>query len=344
MKRASVPLLSIALAAMFGTIAPVMAQPPVPLLVDTTADLAAQTPGPELGWADSIYFTSRIQAGGRNLGLLVHVVSIPNGPGQKIVFSVTDEETGFYKYHVTQIEPDEFHWSKDELHITAPGLNWRGNAQSMDVSLDVPWASLDFKLVSRGPAMIYGGTGAFPLFGHVNHEFAFPSMQTSGSLTLDGETHPVEGLSWLDRQWGPVTPKPDTRWSWINFNLPNGDVMAIWDAVSLASDSYSWVTAMRADGTHVVAAVQPLAEGADEIWTSEETGNTYPSRWRIIVPALDADLTVDVTGTERQEIVIHGDGRMEATASYAGTYDGKEVSGLSYVELFGDWSSPPPVK
>lgn len=314
-----------------------VAQSGIPALVDASTDLAAQPPGPELGWADSIYFTSRVKAGGHDIGLLVHVVSIPNGPGQKIVFSVTDETTGYYNYHVTQIEPEDFHWSEDELHITAPGLTWTGNAEKMDVSLEVPWASLELELVSRGKVMNYGGTGAFPLFGHVNHEFALPDMQTTGTLTIEGDRQQVEGQSWLDRQWGPVAPKPNTRWSWISLNLPNGEVMAIWDAISQSADSHSWVTAMSADGTYAVDAVQPLADGASNFWTSSVTGNTYPSRWRVSIPALDADLTVEVTGTDQQEIVIHGDGRMEATAAFTGIYNGADVSGMSYVELFGDW-------
>src|SRR5690606_12604281 len=47
-----------------------------PKLIDPAVDLGAQTPGPELGWADSIYITSRVDAGGHEIGILLHVVSI----------------------------------------------------------------------------------------------------------------------------------------------------------------------------------------------------------------------------------------------------------------------------
>ncbi len=113
--------------------------------------------------------------------------------------------------------------------------------------------------------------------------------------------------------------------------------MAIWDAVSPTAGSYAWATVMRRDGTHLVAEVEPFVQGANEMWTSPESGNTYLTRWEVSIPALDAALSVDVTGNRHQEIVIHGDGRYEATAAFSGTYQGENVSGKSYVEMFGDW-------
>ncbi|MCD1637032.1 hypothetical protein K7H91_25105 [Martelella mediterranea] len=308
-----------------------------PRLIDPATDFAAQSSGSELGWADSVYITSRLDAGGHDIGILLHVVSIPNGPGRKIVYSITDESTDFYQYEVVPVAEQDLHWSEDGLNITAPGLTWTGDAEKMTISFEVPWSTLDLVLEAEGPVMSYGGTGAFPLFGKINHEFALPKLHTTGTVTLEGDTHDVTGQTWLDRQWGPVAPQPDTNWSWISFNLPNGDVMAIWDAVSPTAGSYAWATVMHPDGTHVVAEVEPFAAGASEIWTSPESGNTYPTRWQISIPALDAALTVDVTGNRHQEIVIHGDGRYEATAAFSGTYRGENVSGKSYVEMFGDW-------
>lgn len=308
-----------------------------PKLIDPAVDLGAQTPGPELGWADSIYITSRVDAGGHEIGILLHVVSIPNGPGRKIVLSVTDESTDFYRYEVVPVQESDLHWSADGLNITAPGLSWTGDAERMSISFEVPWFALDLELESDGPVMAYGGSGSFPLFGDVNHEFALPNMRTTGTLSLEGNTHEVVGQTWLDRQWGATSPQTGAHWSWISFNMPNGDAMAIWDTVSPTTGNQSWATVVRPDGTHLVTEVEPFAEGASEIWTSPESGNTYPTRWQLSIPALDAALTVDVTGNRHQEIVIHGDGRYEATAAFSGTYQGANVSGKSYVEMFGEW-------
>ncbi|RUO31245.1 lipocalin-like domain-containing protein [Aliidiomarina soli] len=173
-----------------------------PRLIDPATDLAAQAPGLELGWADSVYITSRLNAGGHDIGILLHVVSIPNGPGRKIVYSITDESTDFYRYEVVQVAEKDLEWSDDGLNIRAPGLTWSGNAEKMTISFEIPWSSLELVLEAEGPVMSYGGTGAFPLFGHINHEFALPKLNTTGTLTLEGDTYEVSGQTWLDRQWG----------------------------------------------------------------------------------------------------------------------------------------------
>ncbi|WP_437522253.1 lipocalin family protein [Sorangium sp. So ce726] len=308
----------------------------VPAMVDPAVDLAAHTPGPEMGWADSIYFTSRVKAGGHDIGLLVHTLTIPQGPGQRILFSVTDETTGWYKNYVTTIDPSDYHWSTTKLDIRAPGLEWTGDAQKMSVSLTVPWGSLDIELKPRGPALSYGGAGMFRLFGEPNYEFAFPNMRTTGTLTVEGRSMPIVGHSWLDRQWGPVMPPPNSRWLWMSFNLPNGDALALWDTISDTGNN-SWATLVHADGSHEVVAVEPVANDASELWTSPSSGQEYPTRWCISIPALRTNLTVRITGTVEQELVINGIGRLEATAAFTGTYRGARVTGKSYVEMFGDW-------
>ena len=322
----------------FAALAPfaALANDGVPTLVDTNADLGAQQPGPELGWADSIYFTSRLDAGGHDIGLLVHTLTIPNGPGEKLVFSIVDETTGWYTYEVVNFRGDDFQWGEGGLDISAPGMTWSGDDQEITVTLDYEWGGVDLVLRAEGPAMIYGGTGAWPLFGHINHEFGFPNMVTTGTVTINGETHDVSGHSWLDRQWGPVTPDESKRWTWMNLNLPNGDAVAIWDSVGPDGEN-SWATVLHPDGSHEIVAAEPFADRAGEFWTSEVSGATFPTHWNIAIPALDADITVDVTGTDDQEIVIHGEGRFEASAAFTGTYQGEEVSGKNYIEMFGAW-------
>jgi hypothetical protein len=311
----------------------------IPAVVDPAADLGAKTPGPEESWADSIYFTSRVRSAGHDLGLLVHTVSLSKGPGKLLLFSVHDETTGWYKSHATVIDPDDHTWSTTGLDITAPGLRWTGTAQRMSVSLTVPWGSLDVQLEAREPALHYGGTGAFTLFGHTNYEYALPDMRTTGTLTIDGRPRRITGRSWLDRQWGPVDNSPGRRWTWMNFNMPNGDAVALWDAVSETGKTHSWATVLRKDGSYEVAAVTPLANNAGKFWTSPTTGQKYPTQWTINIPALKTRLKVNVTGNLGQEIILGGNGRLEATAAFEGTYHGTRVSGKNFAEMFADWSS-----
>jgi hypothetical protein len=308
----------------------------IPAMVDPTADLGAKTPGPEARWADSIYFTSQVKADGHDVTLLVHTINVPKGFGRLVSFAVTDVTTGWYKNYMLGVDPDDYHWSTTGLDISAPGLRWTGNAEKMSVSLTVPWGSLDVTLTSQGPVLYYGGTGVFPILGDTNYEYAFPNMKTTGTLTINGKAQRVTGRSWLDRQWGPTPDDPSLRWTWMNLNLPNGDAVAIWDTLTSTGEN-SWATVVRRDGSHEVVAVEPVAERADRFWTSPVSGQKYPTRWRINIPALSTHLTVTITGTNDQEFALGENGRLEATAAFTGTYKNTKVSGKNYVEMIGNW-------
>lgn len=306
-------------------------------MVDPAVDLGRHSPGPEPTWFDSIYFTSTVKADGHEFGLQVHTRAFPNSAGNtyRWTFSVTDKTTGWYKAHQVIIEPEDYHWSQGKLDITAPGLSWTGDLAHQSVRVTTPWGSLDVQLVPKGPALNYASTGVFHMVDVPNYEFALPQMRTSGTLVIGDQKHAITGTSWLDRQWGEL-PTTLTRWTWLNLDMPNGDKVAIWDAIGRSTED-CWATVLHRDGSYDVVAVEPLAQGASKPWTSPTSGQTYPTRWQVRIPALRAELKVWVTGTPGQEIEAGESGYLEATSAFAGTYGGKKVRGENYVEMIGDW-------
>ncbi|RBQ20684.1 hydrolase [Spongiactinospora rosea] len=313
----------------------------IPAAVDPAADLGRHTPGPELTWFDSIYFTSSVKANGQDFGLQVHTRIMPNRDeaAYRWTLSVINKTTGWYKDYAAMVEPKDYRWSQGKLDIKAPGLSWTGDSVRQSVRVKTPWGSLDVQLAPTGPAMNYASTGVFHLADGVpNQEFALPEMRTSGTLSIQGREHKVRGTSWLDRQWGEM-PRSLVRWTWMNFSMPNGDKVALWDTVGAKSKN-SWATVLRPDGSYEVVAVEPLAKGASRQWTSPATGQSYPTRWRVRIPALDTVLDVRVTGNPDQEIETpDGSGYLEATVAFNGMYQGKKVLGENYVEMTGEWKS-----
>jgi hypothetical protein len=77
---------------------------------------------------------------------------------------------------------------------------------------------------------------------------------------------------------------------------------------------------LRPDGSYALAVVRPLADGAGKFWTSPVTHKTYPTHWRIDIPALRARLRVDVSGPRGQEFP---DGHVEAAAAVTGQLPGQ---------------------
>lgn len=308
----------------------------IPAFVDPTVDLGSQTPGPEVTWSDSIYFASMVKADGHEFGVLAHALAAPNAQGLAGIYalSVTDKTDGWYKSHSTTLTAEEFHWSKGKLDITLPELTWTGDATRMRVKATAPWGSLDAEFVPTGPVMNYAGTGLIKLLDVQNYEFAFPAMRTSGTLVIEGREHAITGTAWLDRQWGPL-PQLE-RWAWMNLSMPNGDKVAIWDVIGSDAED-AWATVLHPDGSYELVAVEPLVQGASEPWTSPQTGQKYPTRFRVRIPSLRTELDVKVTGTPEQELVLVAGVRLEATGAFTGTYDGRRVTGEHYIELIGKW-------
>ncbi|MDD9376906.1 lipocalin family protein [Streptomyces sp. ZAF1911] len=306
----------------------------IPASVNASTDLASQG---AKGKSDSIYFTSQVKSKGHTFGILVHTVNAVEADQRIMSVAVTDETTGWYKNYQVPVAKDDYTWSTEGLNIKMPGLTWTGDAKQMSVQASTPWGALDLDFETKGPAMNYAGTGEFDMLGKRQYEFALPAMRTTGTLTLEGQTHKVSGESWLDRQWGELPLGASNHWTWMNLSLSNGDKVAIWDAVGNKEEN-SWATVLHPDGSYELAAVKPLADSADKFWTSPTSGQSYPTRWRVQIPSLKADLNVRVTGTKGQEIGAGQLSRFEGTATTTGIYKGKPVTGHNFVEMVGNWS------
>ncbi|HZP29194.1 MAG TPA: lipocalin family protein [Acidimicrobiia bacterium] len=308
----------------------------IPALVDPAKDLAAQVPGPELTWVDSIFIAGHVRGGGHDFGILVHTLNFPNAGQQSLYIGVTDTTTGWYKQYEAMIPKDQYSWDRTGLSITMPGLTWTGTADEMQVNATTPWGSLTARFTPRGPAFIYSGNGIVPLLDDVDHEYAFPTMHSAGSLVVEGRTFRVSGISWLDRQWGPV-PVTDTsmRWTWMDIALSNGNQIAFWDILDDAAE-HSFATVLRPNGSYELAAVTPLAGRDGAFWTSPTTGKVYPTRWRVEIPTLRVRLDVVVKGPKGQELP---DGHVEATAAVTGRYGDTKVRGTTYIEMAGAWNA-----
>ncbi|MFD5407321.1 lipocalin family protein [Streptomyces griseorubiginosus] len=66
-------------------------------------------------------------------------------------------------------------------------------------------------------------------------------------------------------------------------------------------------------------------------WTSPATGKSYPTRWKVTIPAEDAKLNVTVYAKD-QELTVPTPG-YEGSAAINGTYDHRPVTGTTYIEL-----------
>jgi len=302
----------------------------VPALLDPDADLRPQVGATNDSW----YAVAHLSAGGHHYGSVIHYLQNKVAGLSISDVSLVDEATGWHTKSELTLAPGEGLSDSDGVSIHTDNITWTGNAASMALRAVVPEGTMHLTFLPTGPVLYNMGTGYFPLFDKDQYpqvEYAFPTMTTSGSLSLNGQTDEVTGQTWFDRQWGPQPAGLATghaSWTWMDLNLSNGDRLSLWDTIDITE--LAWATVLHPDGSQTIVEVTPVAEGASDVWTSPATGLHYPTHWTITIPSLDASLSV-TTVTEEQEFLTPP--RYEGSATVSGVYQGNEVTGYTYVEL-----------
>ncbi|MFC8519361.1 lipocalin family protein [Streptomyces sp. NPDC057257] len=304
----------------------------LPVLIDPAADLANDPDQANQSW----YVTAHVTAGGHRYGFLAHYLNSSFGKqgGAISRVSVVNEDTGWYTKSEIALPAATGLSDKQGVDIHTDNITWTGDAKEMKLRAKVPEGSIDVTLRPHGSTLYNMGTGYFPMFGdakYSNYEYALPTVDTSGSLTLNGRAEKVHGQSWVDRQWGPL---PDLltgsgSWSWMNLNLSNGDKVSVWNQ-KYGDKETNFATILKPDGTQTVAEAT-LTPDESTRWTSPATGKSYPTRWKVTIPGEHAKLNVTVYAKD-QELTVPTPG-YEGSAAVTGTYDHRPVTGNTYIEL-----------
>ena len=200
-------------------------------------------------------------------------------------------------------------------------------------------ASVDLVLDTTRPIVLQGDRGlsrksAAP--GNASYYYSMTRLATRGSVRIDGVSFPVEGNSWLDREWGTSSlEKGQAGWDWFALQLSDGRDLMFYrlrrgDGVT---DPFSAGTLVLPDGS-----VRPLS--ADDVrietlgsWRSPESGARYPSRWRMLLPSegLELEVVPRIADQELRTSVRY----YEGAVGVRGTSRGEAVEGDGYGELTG---------
>ncbi|MGH7728900.1 MAG: lipocalin-like domain-containing protein [Vulcanimicrobiaceae bacterium] len=173
-----------------------------------------------------------------------------------------------------------------------------------------------------------------------SHYYSYTRLRTTGALVYDGRSFPVQGLTWMDHEFGSSELQSgQVGWDWFSIQLDDGRALMLYrlrerDGSVTPQSSGSLI---ERDG-HVVhlplAAFDVRATGT---WTSARTGARYPSGWLVTVPAAHLRLTL-VPVVRDQELAERG-----GISYWEGDVDVRAASGrplgVGYVELTG-YASP----
>jgi len=189
----------------------------------------------------------------------------------------------------------------------------------------------------------YSRKGTDP--GNASHYYSLTRMPTRGSVTVDGKTVPVTGLSWMDHEFGTSFLEPgQIGWDWFAIQLSDGRDLMLYRfrRSDNVADPRSSGTLIDARGLAVPVSLVDVRLEPGRTWTSPVSKASYPVAWRVSLPRERLDLQIaavldaqELRTTESTDVTY-----WEGAIDVRGTADGKPVTGRGYLEMTGYSGAP----
>lgn len=333
-------------------------------------DVAADLPHKDSYQLNSWFYINRGECNGEMITSLYHAIYY-QFPGANAMLvsslSFTNETTGERRMESLIFSDDDIEMSEDKLYIKCPNAEVTGDINCMHVKAKMDDSWIDLDMVPVGYPLYNSRTGRYWMLGLDVHQYALPTMETTGKICVANKEYDFSGSTWLDRQWqidismyksGAVTPPPMDltkipTWGWMSIQLDNGDKLSFWfpnqklDWESNYGSGeqgkwYSWATVLHPDGSHSLVYAEPVDKEWGEWYHNEESPFTYPTKFTVRIPEYDAVLEV-VSAPQDQEIrnpFIGSFDYYEGACKLSGTWKGEAVTGCAFLEMIGVWLAP----
>ena len=221
-------------------------------------------------------------------------------------------------------------WLRD-WSMSADGSTWHIHASQAGYALTLDMAAL-------APPVLNGERGLSQKSGSpgdASYYYSIPRMTVHGQILRDGQSISVEGLSWLDREWGSGgLSAQQTGWDWFALQLSDGSTLMFYSLRRRdgQQDVHSAGTWVAEDGGVRALACDDVAIHVQSSWMSPR-GGRYPARWTLEVPALA--LSLDLRPVLPDQELGTTPRYWEGAVAVSGTRDKKVVAGQGYIELVG---------
>jgi predicted secreted hydrolase len=127
--------------------------------------------------------------------------------------------------------------------------------------------------------------------GQASYYYSQPFYGATGTISLDGETIPVTGRAWLDREWSsqPLAAGQE-GWDWFALHLDDGRAVMVYRLRNEDGSAHVAGTVIAPDATPTP--LPPDAIEAEPTAWSEVGGRRLPVAWHLAIPS--AGLAVDI--------------------------------------------------
>jgi predicted secreted hydrolase len=206
---------------------------------------------------------------------------------------------------------------------------------------------VDLSLVPEERPVLNGVKGLFELAASTGQGaeyyeyYSIPRLKASGSIEVNGETIPIEGLAWNDHEFFNLAAGQQfPSWDWFSIQLDDKSSIMLY-GLRLPNgqfDAASRGTFIAEDGrvTHLEPGDFTLVPG--ETWHSVASDADYPITWTIHIPRLDIQLEMSTPLPNQEMPAVQGGGTpayWEGASRFRGTKQGRPVEGKGYLEMLG---------
>jgi predicted secreted hydrolase len=304
------------------------------------------------------YYTGNLQTkAGRRFGyqLTFFRVGVDRNPVNPSRWAVRDLHMAHFA--ISDIDRESFHSFE---RINRAAIGWAGADSASYRVWNEDWVArldgqahvlkakdevyeLSLRLDPAKPEVIHGENGISrkgAAVGNASHYYSLSRLKTSGSLTIGGESFEVDGLSWMDHEFGTSFLEVEQAgWDWFSIQLEDGrDLMVFQIRRSDGSiDTRSSGTLIEADGrtTHIPRDELRMMPG--EAWRSLVSGASYPTTWTIELPRYGLRLMVRAAMDDQELRTNESTGvtYWEGSVVIEGVSSEKAVRGRGYLEMTG---------
>jgi predicted secreted hydrolase len=171
--------------------------------------------------------------------------------------------------------------------------------------------------------------------GSASYYYSIPRVAVRGRVVRDGKPLEVQGLAWVDREWGSGSlSSAEQGWDWFALQLQDGTALMFY-----SMRNHDGSRDPNSAGTWISAAGQSQRLFRDQVqidvldYWKNPRGDRYPSHWRVRVPTEGID--VDVRPVLANQELITSARYWEGAVDVTGASAGQKTAGRGYVELVG---------
>ena len=210
---------------------------------------------------------------------------------------------------------------------------FRIKARDGETKLDLTLKSLKPPAIQGQKGVSQKSTGA----GEASHYYSLTRLQTTGSLTIDGQQIAVEGFSWFDHEWATNQLAADqVGWDWFSLQFDDNTELMLFQLRKRDGqrDTHSSGLFVAADGSTTFVSSADFTLEAGRLWKSPVSAGEYPLEWKLAIPSLDLSVTVRAAA-DNQELTLSPIVYWEGAVRAEGTRQGKPLKAKGYLEMTG---------